>query len=189
MEYLLSEEAPVIQMDTLVQNMDMAQPLNHYFINSSHNTYLTGKVVNGVYWHKPFIIYMATLCIIGEEVLLCCILTILLKRWSNSDHMWGGDKKSMTFVETNTLYLIYTQFSTQNVFVNPVVLRFWHSFVFLDYPPVTRTTGTSVGDIVALPGVILCKSKHGTGRVCSHAPASFFSHLWRHQSPWDLKST
>ena len=43
MEYLLSEETPVVQMDTLVQNMDMAQPLNHYFINSSHNTYLTGN--------------------------------------------------------------------------------------------------------------------------------------------------
>ena len=80
MEYLLSEETPVVQMDTLVQNMDMAQPLNHYFINSSHNTYLTGKVVNDVYWDKPFVIFMVTICIIGQEVLLCCILTILLKR-------------------------------------------------------------------------------------------------------------
>ena len=44
MEYLLSEENSVMQMDTLVQNMDMGQPLNHYFINSSHNTYLTGNV-------------------------------------------------------------------------------------------------------------------------------------------------
>ena len=43
MEYLLSEENPVTQMETLVQSMDMAQPLNHYFINSSHNTYLTGS--------------------------------------------------------------------------------------------------------------------------------------------------
>ena len=40
MEYLMSEN--ILDMVHLDQDNDMNQPLNHYFINSSHNTYLTG---------------------------------------------------------------------------------------------------------------------------------------------------
>ena len=43
MEYLSSEENNVLDMDHLNQNHDMSQPICHYYINSSHNTYLTGK--------------------------------------------------------------------------------------------------------------------------------------------------
>ncbi len=42
MEYLISEENNILDLGHLNQTHDMGQPLNHYFINSSHNTYLTG---------------------------------------------------------------------------------------------------------------------------------------------------
>ena len=40
--FLMSEENNVIDLKHLNQTHDMGQPLSHYFINSSHNTYLTG---------------------------------------------------------------------------------------------------------------------------------------------------
>ncbi|XP_067941353.1 1-phosphatidylinositol 4,5-bisphosphate phosphodiesterase beta-1-like [Watersipora subatra] len=40
--YLLSEDSLVIRLDRYDESDDMTQPLSHYFINSSHNTYLTG---------------------------------------------------------------------------------------------------------------------------------------------------
>lgn len=44
MEYLMSEENNILDLEHLNQTHDMGQPLNHYYINSSHNTYLTGTV-------------------------------------------------------------------------------------------------------------------------------------------------
>ncbi|KAL8603606.1 hypothetical protein ACOMHN_005548 [Nucella lapillus] len=45
--FLLSEENNVIPAEKLDLNEDMSQPLAHYFINSSHNTYLTGHQFTG----------------------------------------------------------------------------------------------------------------------------------------------
>jgi len=41
--YLASEESNLVDMTQLDLVMDMSQPLSHYYINSSHNTYCSGK--------------------------------------------------------------------------------------------------------------------------------------------------
>lgn len=46
-KYLLSEENSPVFLDRLKLYQDMDQPLSHYYINSSHNTYLTGRQFKG----------------------------------------------------------------------------------------------------------------------------------------------
>ncbi|XP_058806917.1 1-phosphatidylinositol 4,5-bisphosphate phosphodiesterase-like [Phymastichus coffea] len=43
--YLMSDENAPVFLEKLDEWMDMDQPLSHYYINSSHNTYLSGKQV------------------------------------------------------------------------------------------------------------------------------------------------
>ncbi|XP_014211046.1 1-phosphatidylinositol 4,5-bisphosphate phosphodiesterase-like [Copidosoma floridanum] len=45
--YLMSDENAPVFLEKLDEWMDMDQPLSHYYINSSHNTYLSGKQVGG----------------------------------------------------------------------------------------------------------------------------------------------
>ncbi|XP_076442610.1 1-phosphatidylinositol 4,5-bisphosphate phosphodiesterase beta-4-like isoform X2 [Babylonia areolata] len=45
--YLMSDENAPVFLDRLDIYMEMDQPLCHYFINSSHNTYLTGRQFGG----------------------------------------------------------------------------------------------------------------------------------------------
>ncbi|XP_069090246.1 1-phosphatidylinositol 4,5-bisphosphate phosphodiesterase beta-1 isoform X1 [Pleurodeles waltl] len=47
MSYLSGEENGVVPPEKLDVNEDMSQPLSHYFINSSHNTYLTAGQLAG----------------------------------------------------------------------------------------------------------------------------------------------
>uniref|UniRef100_A0A4X1UKG0 1-phosphatidylinositol 4,5-bisphosphate phosphodiesterase n=1 Tax=Sus scrofa TaxID=9823 RepID=A0A4X1UKG0_PIG len=47
MRYLSGEENGVVSPEKLDLNEDMSQPLSHYFINSSHNTYLTAGQLAG----------------------------------------------------------------------------------------------------------------------------------------------
>ena len=45
--YLMSDENAPVFLDRLELYQDMEQPLSHYLINSSHNTYLTGRQFGG----------------------------------------------------------------------------------------------------------------------------------------------
>lgn len=45
--YLMSDENAPVFLDRLDMYMDMDQPLSHYYINSSHNTYLSGRQFGG----------------------------------------------------------------------------------------------------------------------------------------------
>ena len=45
--YLLNPEALVLNADHKDVYQDMSQPLNHYFISSSHNTYLMEDQLKG----------------------------------------------------------------------------------------------------------------------------------------------
>ncbi|CAL1539426.1 unnamed protein product [Lymnaea stagnalis] len=47
LKFLMSEDNNLIPPDKLDMSEDMDQPLAHYFINSSHNTYLTGHQFTG----------------------------------------------------------------------------------------------------------------------------------------------
>lgn len=47
LKYLMSADNPIVSSTTFELNNDMDQPLSHYFINSSHNTYLTGHQLTG----------------------------------------------------------------------------------------------------------------------------------------------
>uniref|UniRef100_A0A182PPS9 1-phosphatidylinositol 4,5-bisphosphate phosphodiesterase n=1 Tax=Anopheles epiroticus TaxID=199890 RepID=A0A182PPS9_9DIPT len=47
LRYLMSEDNPIMAASKLDLSDDMDQPMAHYFINSSHNTYLTGHQLTG----------------------------------------------------------------------------------------------------------------------------------------------
>lgn len=47
LRYLLSDDNAIVPPEKFDLNSDMDQALNHYFINSSHNTYLTGHQLTG----------------------------------------------------------------------------------------------------------------------------------------------
>uniref|UniRef100_A0A672RRF0 phosphoinositide phospholipase C n=1 Tax=Sinocyclocheilus grahami TaxID=75366 RepID=A0A672RRF0_SINGR len=51
--YLSGEENSIIPPEKLDQSEDMTLPLSHYFINSSHNTYLTGQPIRRLAQHLP----------------------------------------------------------------------------------------------------------------------------------------
>jgi phosphatidylinositol phospholipase C beta len=47
LRFLMSDENSPVFLDRTVQYQEMDYPLCHYYINSSHNTYLTGRQYGG----------------------------------------------------------------------------------------------------------------------------------------------
>lgn len=47
MMYLLSAAGDILNQEHTKVHQDMSQPLSHYFISSSHNTYLTRNQIGG----------------------------------------------------------------------------------------------------------------------------------------------
>lgn len=58
LRYLMSEDNPIMAVSKFDLSDDMDQPLAHYFINSSHNTYLTGKSSS-----SQFLVHIFVSCI------------------------------------------------------------------------------------------------------------------------------
>lgn len=58
--YMLSAENNVFNPDHARVHQDMSQPLAHYFISSSHNTYLTKDQVTSASSTEPYIRYSDT---------------------------------------------------------------------------------------------------------------------------------
>ena len=46
-DYILSDSNAAFNLEQVELVNDMDQPLSHYFINSSHNTYLVGRQYGG----------------------------------------------------------------------------------------------------------------------------------------------
>lgn len=55
--YMLSAENDVFNPDQARVYQDMTRPLSHYFISSSHNTYLTKDQVTSASSTEPYIRY------------------------------------------------------------------------------------------------------------------------------------
>jgi len=80
LRYLLSEENAAVPRDKLELSDDMMQPLSHYFINSSHNTYLTGNIVTScdtylTGYNAVSFLYLTGKCVIDLVLMISMSLT------------------------------------------------------------------------------------------------------------------
>lgn len=105
MEFLMSEQNNVIDIEHLNQTHDMGQPLNHYFINSSHNTYLVGHQLKSASTAEMYI-----------QCLLLGCRCVELDCWPEKDNesiiiTHGGTfcgKVSFEVSGSSTVYTLYT---------------------------------------------------------------------------------
>lgn len=69
--YMLSRENDVVNPDHARVHQDMRRPLAHYFISSSHNTYLTKDQVTSASSTEPYIRYSPRASLKHQTLLIC----------------------------------------------------------------------------------------------------------------------
>lgn len=80
--YMLSLENDVFNPDHAKVYQDMTLPLAHYFISSSHNTYLTKDQVTGASSTEPYIRYSEKLSVSQQRFVGKCDVVQYLKHVS-----------------------------------------------------------------------------------------------------------
>jgi len=75
LRYMLSEDNLVVSMEQYDLSDDMTHPLSHYFINSSHNTYLTGyflslnfSTIVSKYYTRKVHGFICLVCFAGHQL-------------------------------------------------------------------------------------------------------------------------
>ena len=58
LRYLFSDENQIVSPEVMQVHEDMGQPLSSYFIQSSHNTYLTGELKAPIIFSVTFLYYL-----------------------------------------------------------------------------------------------------------------------------------
>lgn len=108
--YLLSDDNLLMMPNRVEMYEDMTQPLSHYFINSSHNTYLVGKSIPGIISGQTLrklriTLEMSALFYVqGGNVTLINLFHAKLIFNVSLPH-WHGSK---VLIETNLSFVLFT---------------------------------------------------------------------------------